>query len=127
MSALAQFIKFAAVLGLKRRPALSDLAQSSATVAQIPNWNGTSWEAQSVLENMTVERSGKDSNNLYVTVKHKRPNGTVHRQSVLSGGVSPAYTTRTVTYYGADGVTAIATNVYALVYSGSDIISETLQ
>lgn len=127
MSSLAQFIKFAQILGLKKHSKISDLAQTGAAVAQVPTWSGTAWGAQATLEDMSVVRSGKDANGIYTTVQHKRSDGTLYRQSVLSGGASPNYTTRTVTFYAADGVTVIATAARALVYSGSDVISETLQ
>jgi hypothetical protein len=71
-----------------------------------------------------VYRSDKDANGVFVTLEYKRTDGTLFKKSVLSGGTSPQYTTRTVTYYDADGTTVLLTKVYTLTYSGDDLTSE---
>lgn len=124
---LATFIKYAQLMGLKAKLALTDLLQSGATYGQFPVWTGGSWIAQTPVEDLTVERSAKDANNIFTSIQYKRADGTLYKQSVLSGGTSPAYTTRTLTFYAPDGVTVQNTKVYLLVYSGSDLVSETLQ
>lgn len=71
-------------------------------------------------------KSNKDSNGIYTTVQHKRKSdGTLVRQSVLSGGTSPQYATRTVTYYASDGTTVVKTDTFTLSYdSDGDLLSE---
>ena len=65
-----------------------------------------------------------DSNGIYTTLEFKRRDGTLIKRSVLSGGTSPEYTTRTETLFGANGTTVVETRVYALTYSGGQITSE---
>lgn len=76
---------------------------------------------------MSTYRSDKDASGVFVTIDRRRIDGTLFKRSVLSGGTSPTYTTRTVTYYAADGATVAATHVYNLGYSGTDLISEVWQ
>lgn len=72
-----------------------------------------------------VYKSGKDSNGIFTIVEYKRADGTLFAKSVLSGGTSPQYTTRTITYYGTDGTTVLKTNTYAITYDiDGDVISE---
>ncbi|MDO0876766.1 tail fiber protein [Anoxybacillus gonensis] len=68
------------------------------------------------LERFSKYKSGKDSNGIYTTVEYKRADGTLFARSVLSGGTSPQYTTRTITYYDTDGTTVIDTVTYNLIY-----------
>lgn len=76
----------------------------------------------------TTIKSNKDSNGISTTVTLKRSDGTIYMASVLSGGTSPQYTTRTETYYMADGVTVSATKTYARTYdSDGDLASEVIQ
>lgn len=66
---------------------------------------------------LSIEKSGKDENGLYTTVTYKRkPEGTVFATSVLSGGESPLYTTRTLKIYNAVGSQVDNTLVYTLTY-----------
>jgi hypothetical protein len=75
-----------------------------------------------------VYKSGKDANGIFTTVDYKRADGTLFARSVLSGGTSPQYTTRTITYYGTDGTTVIKTDTYTLTYDADgDLISEVKQ
>ncbi|KHF26830.1 Phage tail fiber repeat protein [Anoxybacillus sp. BCO1] len=77
------------------------------------------------LANFNVYKSGKDSNGIFTTVEYKRSNGTLYARSVLSGGTSPQYTTRTITYYGTDGTTVLRTDTYALTYdTNGELIGE---
>lgn len=78
------------------------------------------------LKKLRKERSNKDSNGIFTTVTYKRKSdGTIYAKSVLSGGTSPNYTTKTETFYGADGATVIETNVYTVSYdSDGDWIGE---
>lgn len=65
---------------------------------------------------LRMVRSGKDANGVFVTVQYYRVGGNLALQSVLSGGASPSYTTRTETEYGTDGTTALTTTTYTLTY-----------
>ncbi|KXG09956.1 hypothetical protein AT864_01516 [Anoxybacillus sp. P3H1B] len=80
------------------------------------------------LANFNVYKSGKDANGIFTTVEYKRPNGTLYAKSVLTGGTSPQYTTRTITYYDTDGTTVLRADTYTLVYDADgDLISEVKQ
>lgn len=77
---------------------------------------------------LSVVRSDEDINNIFTTVSHFRADGTLYRQSVLSGGTSPNYTTRTITYYLEDGQTAKSVQTYVLTYNANGVlVSEMLQ
>ena len=76
---------------------------------------------------LSVVRSDEDANGLFVTIKHFRTDSTLYKTSTLSGGTSPLYTTRTVVYFEADGVTVKSNQVYALTYKvDGTLISEIL-
>jgi hypothetical protein len=80
------------------------------------------------LGNFNVYKSGKDSNGIFTVVEYKRANGTLYARSVLSGGTSPQYTTRTITYYATDGTTVLRTDTFTLTYdTDGDLISEVKQ
>ncbi|MBW9158863.1 hypothetical protein [Clostridium tagluense] len=70
---------------------------------------------------------GIDSNDIYTQVLRKRANGTLIIKSILSGGTSPTYTTKTETKYGADGITVEWTKTYTLTYNTDGfLLSEVL-
>jgi hypothetical protein len=70
-------------------------------------------------------KSGKDANGIFTIVEYKRADGTLFARSVLSGGTSPQYSTRTVTYYAADGATVIDIKTYSLTYDADgDLVNE---
>jgi hypothetical protein len=73
-----------------------------------------------------ASRASKDANGIYTTVSYRRADNTLIRQSVLSGGTSPEYTTRTETVYDTDGTTALATLVFTLTYTAGVLTSEDL-
>lgn len=76
-------------------------------------------------KNLSLVKSDKDSEGIYTTVTYKRSDGTIYATSVLSGGTSPQYTTRTLTFYETDGTTVKTTKVYTLSYDDDgDLISE---
>ncbi|MFJ7746775.1 phage tail protein [Peribacillus sp. NPDC097295] len=52
-----------------------------------------------------VSKSNKDSNGIFTTVHYRRNDGKLAISSILSGGTSPLYATRTIKYYGIDGQT----------------------
>ena len=69
----------------------------------------------------------QDTNGIFTEVDYKRKDGTLILKSILSGGTSPKYATRTETCYGADGTTVTTTKVYTIAYNASgDVISEVL-
>lgn len=79
-------------------------------------------------ENKTsIIRMNADANSIYTRVEYRRSDNTLYKLSVLSGGTSPAYTTETVTYYAADGTTAVKTLTYALTYVNGLLERQTLQ
>lgn len=81
-------------------------------------------------ENLMIHstyKSGLDANGIYTTVEHKRPDGTLLLKSVLSGGTSPKYTTRTETKYALNGTTVEWTKVYTISYDvNGNVLSEVL-
>ncbi len=77
-------------------------------------------------EGYSVECSSKDAKGIYTTVEYNDASGNLRKRSVLSGGTSPAYTTRTVTFYAPDGITQTGQRIYAIAYDGDgDFLSET--
>lgn len=71
---------------------------------------------QAELAPLRVARSGKDAEGVWTQVSWYRADGTLARTSVLSGGTSPEYTTRTVTDYENDGATVRASRAFTLSY-----------
>lgn len=68
-------------------------------------------------------KSIKDANGIYTTVTYRRKtNDSLFATSVLSGGTSPKYTTRTVTYYQTDGTTVSKTVTFTLSYDTDGIL-----
>lgn len=77
---------------------------------------------------LSITRTNEDANGIFTTVSHFRTDNTLYKMSVLSGGTSPMYTTRTVTYFESDGVTPKSIQVYALSYNTNGVlVAETLQ
>lgn len=77
-------------------------------------------------EGYSVECLNKDSNGIYTTIEFSDASGNLRKRSVLSGGTSPTYTTRTVTFYGLDGITQTGQRTYTITYDGDgDFLSET--
>ena len=75
----------------------------------------------------STTRSNKDTEGIFTTINRHREDGTLYTVSVLSGGSTPLYTTRTETYYKPDGVTVDRVYVYTLTYDGAgDLAAETL-
>lgn len=81
--------------------------------------------ADDVLHNISVKiiKLNKDAEGIFTTIEHRRKSDdTLARKSVLSGGSSPQYTTRTVTYYDADGITVVKTDTFALSYDSDGVL-----
>lgn len=102
-----------------------------------PNWDtidkelkankdaNTTHQADDVLHNISVKvlKLNKDNNGIFTKVEHRRKSdNTLARSSVLSGGTSPKYSTRTVTYFATDGVKIIKTDVFSLSYDEDDLL-----
>lgn len=71
----------------------------------------------------SVYKTGQDEYGIYTTVTLKRSDGTKIMTSVLSGGTSPLYTTRTETYYALNGTTVEQTIVYTRTYSDDESLA----
>jgi len=71
-------------------------------------------------------RATKDSNGLWTVVGYRRADSTRIRESTLSGGTSPLYTTRTERIYDTDGATVLQTLVFTLAYTDGELVSEDL-
>lgn len=106
-------------------------AQAKANTAETNAKAYTDSSPEAMQRNLgmfNVYKSGKDANGIFTIVEYKRANGTLYARSVLSGGTSPKYTTRTITYYDTNGTTVIRTDPYTLVYDADgDLISEVKQ
>ena len=103
-------------------PAIINMLFWATDEDQMYYCDGTAWQevvdgsAYVSSDPLRVERSAKDANGVFTTIEWFRQDGTKDSQSVLSGGTSPEYTTRTVTEYEADGTTVKRTTAYTLTY-----------
>jgi hypothetical protein len=93
-----------------------DLEDANAAIVDLDTRTGA----------LSLTRSNKDVNDIYVTLTYSRADGTLFKTSVLSGGTSPEYTTRTVTFYEADGTTVSKTESYTLTYTDGELTSEVI-
>lgn len=71
-------------------------------------------------------KSNKDAEGIFTTVEYRRKSdNSLAIKAVLSGGTSPQYTTRTITYYALDGTTVEKTETFSLSYDADgDYVSE---
>lgn len=77
------------------------------------------------LHNISVKviKTNKDAEGIFTTVEHyRKSDDTLVRKSVLSGGTSPQYTTRTITYYGKDGTTVVKEDIFTLSYDSDGVL-----
>ncbi len=77
-----------------------------------------------ITQKLSTERLNKDSNGIFAEFRVRRADGTLFKKSVLSGGASPKYTTQTVTYYQADGVSVSEIVTYNLIYTDDELTSK---
>ncbi|MBS4195324.1 hypothetical protein [Lederbergia citri] len=99
----------------------NDLSSVNDTMAVTPN--GARKRVEQT--DFKVYKSGKDANGIFTTIEYKRQDNTLAIKSVLSGGISPKYTKRTITYYGTDGTTVEKTTTRTVSYDADDVwISE---
>jgi hypothetical protein len=72
-----------------------------------------------------VGKGNKDANGIFTLLEYRRQDNTLVAKSVLSGGTSPQYTTRTITYYNTTGTAVEKTTVRTLSYDNDgDLVSE---
>lgn len=112
-----------ATLTVKGHVQLSDNANSeNSAMAATPN------AVRKMLEQngYNITKSNKDLNGIFTTVQHiRKSDRKLVRKSVLSGGTSPHYTTRTVSYYKKDGITVEKTETFTLSYDADgDLVEE---
>jgi hypothetical protein len=74
------------------------------TPVNAANLNGIETDLTNLAKFYT-KKFDTDDNGIDTRVEKYRLNGTLLEKSVLSGGTSPNYTTRTITFYAADGAT----------------------
>lgn len=68
-------------------------------------------------DDLKTAKANKDANGIFTTLTYRRKSdNSLFATSVLSGGTSPNYTTRTVTYYEANGMTVRKTVTFTLTY-----------
>lgn len=91
---------------------INDIAKMAKDGATKKGGRQVSVEDNRTLSNLSVERLDQDSNGVFTKVIYYRHDGTKFMESILSGGTSPQYTTRTETYYAADGVTIVETRTF---------------
>lgn len=73
------------------------------------------------MRSLSVQKSGKDDEGTFTTVKYTRKSdGSLYCISQL-GGKAPLYSIRTETYYGVNGE-VVATNVYTLTYDDDEML-----
>jgi hypothetical protein len=75
------------------------------------------------LRDYKVYKLNKDAEGIYTTVEYDRQDGTLAIRSVLSGGTTPLYTTRTITYYDTDGTTLLKTTTRTLSYDADGVLT----
>jgi hypothetical protein len=88
------------------------------------SWNDLPYRNEPPSDSYQFERSSKDSNGIYTVISYKRADNTLFRESTLSGGSSPEYTTRTVQYYDESGSNIISTVYYILQYEDGELVRE---
>ena len=99
------------------------LKTNADTISQ--HINAADPHPQYLPKTLKMEKFNKDSNGIYTQVDYKREDGTLYMRSVLSGGTSPQYTTRTITLYDVDGTTVLQTITHTLTYdSDGNVVSE---
>lgn len=68
-------------------------------------------------KDLSITRSNKDSDGTFTTVTYRRKkDNSLYGTDVLSGGVAPNYTTRTIKLYDTDGITLLKTIVKTITY-----------
>lgn len=87
---------------------------------------GPTGPAPIAYDSFTKEMSAKDGE-IYTVVTWKDGSNVRRKESTLSGGTTPEFTTRTVIFYDTDGTTVLDTIVFTLTYDGDgDLLTEEL-
>lgn len=74
-------------------------------------------------DDLKIAKTNKDANGIYTTVTYRRKaDNSLYATSVLSGGTSPSYTTRTITYYESNGTTVRKTVTFTLSYDTDGVL-----
>ncbi|KAJ51103.1 hypothetical protein BD780_000225 [Clostridium tetanomorphum] len=98
--------------------------------ADIKTNSGTSVELQLAdiiqQQKFYIKKFDTDENGIDTRVEKYRLNGTLLEKSVLSGGVSPNYTTRTITFYTVNGITVTDTIILTQIYFDNEWKGEKL-
>ena len=115
---------------LTAKSLISDVAQGTAPLTVTSNTVVNNLNADMLggrhlpeLDQYNMYRSAIDANSIFTQVDYKRYDNTLFIRSILSGGTSPSYTTRTVTYYDLNGSTVLYTKVYTISYDGNGNIT----
>lgn len=92
------------------------------------NWNAkaTTEDVRLGIEQTTysITKSAPDADGTFTTIEYKRKSdGSLAAKAVLSGGTAPKYTTRTITYYGKDGLPTGKVDVFALTYNADGVLT----
>lgn len=91
-------------------------AELDAMSAQIGNLSDK-------VDDLKTVKSSKDANGIFTTLTYRRKSDdSLFATSILSGGTSPNYTTRTVTYYEPEGLTVRETLTYTLTYDTDGVL-----
>ena len=90
---------------------------TSAIEAEIDTLSNEIGILSDKVDDLKMVKSSKDANGIFTTLTYRRKaDNSLFATSVLSGGTSPSYTTRTITYYEQDGTTVRKTVAYTLSY-----------
>lgn len=74
-------------------------------------------------DDLKTAKTNKDANGIFTTIMYRRKSdNSLYATSVLSGGTSPSYTTRTVTYYELNGTTVRKTVTFTLSYDADGVL-----
>ncbi|ANC77171.1 hypothetical protein ABE65_010305 [Fictibacillus phosphorivorans] len=106
-------------------------AHKANGVSHITGQERTDWNAKETPDgarkkveqtDFRVYKSGKDANGIFTTIEYKRSDDKLAVRSILSGGTSPNYTTRNITYYGLNGMTVEKTTNLTLTYDADGVL-----
>lgn len=124
---LASYIyKTVPVLQIDGAVKIVDGTQAADKVLTSDENGFATWAESLQYDNLTKVMSSKDTG-IYKVITWKDGLGVTRRESTLSGGTAPLFTTRTVNFYAADGTTVIKTIGFTLTYDvDGDLSAETM-
>ena len=95
----------------------------SDAVRHITSAERTAWNSAVELSAFTTVKSEKDTEGIFKIIKYfRKADNKLAMESILSGGTTPLYTTRTITYYGTNGSTVLKTDVFTLTYDVDGVL-----